>query len=297
MPRISALPAPDYIELGGDRIATYVLEPLCGEPVGEVVLCHGTPWSSLVWADVAWQLASDRRVFMYDMPGYGASIGTRPTDVDLVTQRRRFAALLKHWGLACPAVVAHDIGGAVALGAHLFEEVRLASLYLLDVVTLDPWGSPFFRLVAENQEVFAALPRDLHAALVRAYISGAANDTIDARLTAELARPWCTAEGQRAFYRQIAELDPKHTRPIVGSLGDVSCPVRVAWGEHDPWIPAQQATDLAARLPGDVGVFTIPNAGHLAQREASDCLATDIARWLKTSDLAAPGGTPVPPGV
>ena len=276
----NGLPSPDHIDLNNERIATYVLEPLDKEPVGDVVLCHGTPWSSAVWGAVARQLASDRRVFMYDMPGYGASIGAHPVGVDLVTQRRRFAALLKHWGLMLPTVVAHDVGGAVALGAHLFEEAQLSSLYLLDVVTLDPWGSPFFQLVARHEEVFAALPQDLHAALVREYISGAANGALEAGQIAELANPWCTQEGQPAFYRQIAELKPEHTRPIVESLGRVSGPVRIAWGELDPWIPVTQATSLAEKLPGDVEVFTIPKAGHLAQLEASESLAADIENWL-----------------
>lgn len=85
--------APDYVDHGGEHVTTYVIEPLGREPVGEVVLCHCTPWSSAVLATVARRLGSDRRVFVYGMPGYGASICTRHSDVDLVAQRRRFAAL------------------------------------------------------------------------------------------------------------------------------------------------------------------------------------------------------------
>lgn len=276
----NGLPSPDYIDLNNELIATYVLKPLDKEPAGDVVLCHGTPWSSAVWGAIARQLAFDRRVFMYDMPGYGASISAHSVDIDLVNQRRRFAALLKHWGLMRPSVVAHDIGGAVALGAHLFEETQLSSLYLLDVVTIDPWGSPFFQLVARNEEVFAALPQNLHAALVLEYISGATNGTLEPCQMAELANPWCTRTGQPAFYHQIAQLKPEHTRPIVENLGKVSCPVRIAWGELDPWIPLTQATSIAKKLPGDVEIFTIPKAHHLAQLEEKESLAADIENWL-----------------
>lgn len=179
-----------------------------------------------------------------------------------------------------PHVIAHDIGGAVALGAHLVEGARMASLYLLDIVTLDPWGSPFFRLVAQHEEAFAALPGNLHAALVREYIAGAAHGTLAADLVAALARPWCTEDGQPAFYRQIAQLSPEQTRPIAEALGTVSCPVRVAWGEADPWIPSTQAAELAARLPGDVDAVLFPGAGHLVPLEAGDHLAADIAAWV-----------------
>lgn len=280
MPHRHDLPAPHWIVLDDARIATYVLEPRDRRPVGDVVLCHGTPWSAAVWAQVAHHLAADHRVLLYDMPGYGASIGPDPADVDLPTQSRRLAALLARWGTEAPHVIAHDIGGAVALGAHLVEGARMASLYLLDIVTLDPWGSPFFRLVAQHEEAFAALPGNLHAALVREYIAGAAHGTLAADLVAALARPWCTEDGQPAFYRQIAQLSPEHTRPIAEALGTVSCPVRVAWGEADPWIPSTQAAELAARLPGDVDAVLFPGAGHLVPLEAGDHLAADIAAWV-----------------
>ena len=148
------LPSPRHVDIEGTSVATYVLEPHDREPVGDLVLCHGTPWSAAVWAPVAERLASERRVFLWDMPGYGASISAQTPPLDLVAQRRRLASLLQHWELSAPDVVAHDIGGAVALGAHLLESARLSSLHLLDVVTLDPWGSPFFRLVAQHDPGF-----------------------------------------------------------------------------------------------------------------------------------------------
>ncbi|KQY55316.1 alpha/beta hydrolase [Aeromicrobium sp. Root495] len=275
------LPPPRHVDIDGACVATYVIEPPDREPRGDVVLCHGTPWSSAVWAPVARRLATERRVFLWDMPGYGASIGSRAPRVDLETQRQRLGLLLEHWELTGPDVVAHDIGGAVALGAHLLESVPMASLYLLDVVTLDPWGSPFFRLVAQHQDVFAALPANLHAALVREYVAGASHGHLPAGWIEELSRPWCTPEGQRGFYRQMAELVPAHTRPIVENLGRVRCPVRIGWGERDPWIPVAQAARLAELLPGPVDVFTIPEAGHLVPVEASELLTDDIVTWLR----------------
>ncbi|MCX6407450.1 MAG: alpha/beta hydrolase [Propionibacteriales bacterium] len=278
------LPPPRYVDLDGTRVATYVLEPSDREPRGDVVLCHGTPWSSAVWAPVAHALAATHRALLWDMPSYGASIPegppTRDPRVDLEAQRRRLAALLQHWDLTSPHVVAHDVGGAVALGAHLLEASAFASLYLLDVVTLDPWGSPFFRLVAEHEAVFAALPAPLHAALVREYVSGAGRGSLHAQQVDELVAPWTTPHGQRAFYAQVAQLEPAHTRPVVERLGRTRCPVRVGWGEQDPWLPVEQAAELADRLAGPVDVLTVRGAGHLVPLEAPDLLVDDLRRWL-----------------
>ncbi len=281
MPDLNPLPPPRHVDVDGADVATYVLEPTDRRPVGDVVLCHGTPWSAAVWAPMAEHLARERRVFLWDMPGYGASISDQTPPLDLEAQRRRLAALLQHWELRAPDVIAHDIGGAVALGAHLLESVELSSLYLLDVVTLDPWGSPFFRLVAQHREVFEALPQNLHAALVREYVTGATRVDIGADWIEELSRPWSSPEGQRAFYRQIAELRPAHTRPIVDHLDRTRCPVRVGWGERDPWIPFQQAAELAERLGADVDVVPFPDAGHLVPLEATGSLTHDVATWLE----------------
>lgn len=272
----------------GTVVAAQVIGPTSGEvSLGDIVICHGTPWSSRMWLPLARDLGLHHRVFLWDMPGYGESIAEEAIAVDLVTQRRRLAELLDIWGIQKPHVIAHDIGGAVALGAHLLENRDFASLYLLDIVTLDPWGSPFFRLVAENEPVFAALPPQLHRALVTEYIAGAGGDGLGHSSVQELAAPWCTGAGQPAFYHQIASLRPEHTDPIVDRLGEVRCPARVGWGEDDPWIPAEQAERLARTLPGNPKVTRFPGAGHLVPLEAQSSLATELATWL-AADFAGP---------
>ncbi len=48
-----------------------------------VVLLHGTPFSSYVWRGPARALAGRHRVFVWDMPGYGASEKRAGQDVSL----------------------------------------------------------------------------------------------------------------------------------------------------------------------------------------------------------------------
>jgi pimeloyl-ACP methyl ester carboxylesterase len=111
-----------------------------------VVLVHGTPWSSWTWRRVAPRLAERFSVYVFDLLGFGASDQRRGQDVSLAGHGARLAALLEHWQLDRPALVAHDIGGATALRAHLIHHRSVAALVLIDVVALAPWGSPFYRL-------------------------------------------------------------------------------------------------------------------------------------------------------
>ena len=116
----------------------------------DVVLCHGTPWSSWLWGDVAHDLARDRRVHVWDMPGFGASSKDPVHPVTVARQGEVLAELLTRWGPDTPHVVAHDVGGAVASRAHLLHDVPFASLALVDVVAVRPWGSELFRRVARS---------------------------------------------------------------------------------------------------------------------------------------------------
>ncbi|MGO4455472.1 alpha/beta fold hydrolase [Arthrobacter sp. RAF14] len=275
------LPEPLHVRLDGADIATYVWGPPEGrECLGDVVFCHGTPWSALVWSGLATHLGSAYRVHLWDLPGYGRSTQDPSVPVDLESQMSRFARLLRHWGLDRPHVLAHDIGGAVALGAHLSHGSEFASLCLWDIVTLDPWGSPFFRLVADHAEVFEELPPALHAALVKEYIAGAAYAPLSAGTLDALSRPWLGTRGQRAFYRQIASLRPEHTRPVADRLSEVRCAVHLGWGERDPWIPVEQAARLKESLPGTVTLLTLPDVGHLAPVEAPSLVTGAVSAWL-----------------
>ena len=247
-----------------------------------MLFCHGTPWSSALWKRVADALSEDFTVYLWDMLGYGESTMSAGQDVSLATQSTLLVDLLAHWELTDPHVVAHDYGGAVSLRAHLLHGARYRSLALIDVVALAPWGSPFFRLVAENAPVFAQLPPPLHEALVRQYISGAAHRTLTSEHLDMLAGPWLTSAGQAAFYRQIAQADERYTDEIESRYPGIDVPVLIAWGTEDTWIPADRAHRLAELIPG-AELHLVPDAGHLIQLDAPERLTAILQRWLLSS--------------
>jgi len=244
-----------------------------------VVLVHGTPFSSFVWRGVARALAAHHRVFVWDMPGYGASDKSEGQDVSLAAQARVLVELLGHWGLEDPVVVAHDIGGAVALRAHLLHGARYRRLALVDVVALAPWGSPFFRLVGENAGVFDRIPAHLHEALVHAYVSSASHRGLHPATHARLVEPWLGEQGQRALYRQMAQVEQRDTDEIEDRYGEVDVPVLVCWGVEDAWIPVERAHDLASRIPG-ARLTLVPAAGHLVQEDAPAELTGALLSFL-----------------
>ncbi|MFS8103898.1 alpha/beta hydrolase [Lentzea alba] len=244
-----------------------------------VVLLHGTPFSSYVWQAIATNLAADHEVYVWDMLGYGRSEMRPGQDVSLSAQGRIFADLLAEWGLVRPHVVAHDFGGAVSLRAHLLHGAEYAALALFDPVALAPWGSPFFKLVQEQSAVFERLPGNLHAALVREYVSSASSPGLAPEVLEELVRPWTGEAGQPAFYRQIAQNDQRFTDEIEHRYGDIAIPVTVCWGADDEWIPPVRGEQLANAIPG-AALHLIPGAGHLVQVDAPGPVLDLVRKFL-----------------
>jgi pimeloyl-ACP methyl ester carboxylesterase len=251
-----------------------------------VVFCHGTPWSSRLWRPYAEALAATHTVYLWDMPGYGESSMHPEHAVSLDVQGELFAELLEHWELRSAHVVAHDFGGAVSLRAHLLHGAAYASLALVDVVALSPWGSPYFRLVGEHPDVFTALPPAVHEGALRAYVAGASHRGLNTEALDDLVAPWLGPEGQAAFYRQIAQADERFTDEFIDRLPSIDVPVLVVWGRDDTWIPVDRGHRLADSVPGST-LRIVEGAGHLIQLDQPVALAAILTDWLGVR-VAAP---------
>ncbi|KPQ31396.1 MAG: putative hydrolases or acyltransferases (alpha/beta hydrolase superfamily) [Porphyrobacter sp. HL-46] len=232
-----------------------------------IVLAHGWPWSSFAWHRVIPRLAAEYEVFWYDMPGYGRSEKAPDQATSLDIQGEILGFMLAHFGLEKPRVVAHDFGGAITLRAHLLHGCEYEALLLMNVVALSPWGSDFFDHVGRYVDAFTGLPPAIHEAVVRAYIEGALVSPIPPEDFDALCCPWLTEEGRGSFYRQFAQADESYTDAIAPLLADVRCPVKVIWGEDDPWIPVARGKELAKRLV-KADFTPMPGVGHLPQIEA-----------------------------
>jgi len=244
-----------------------------------VIFCHGTPFSSLVWRPFAEALSQNFTVYLWDMPGFGLSSKKAEHSVDFGSQAAALANLVEHWQLERPHLVAHDIGGAVALRAHLVEGVEIASLLLLDVVAIPPSGSPFFKFVQEHPGLLGQLPAYIHSAILRAYIENASHRPIAGELLRQLMEPWLGDEGQQAFYRQIADYDEQYLRENEARMESLRVPVRIIWGEEDGWIPRERGYRLESLVSG-AELLTIPGAGHLAQVDAPIAVMSELQTWL-----------------
>jgi pimeloyl-ACP methyl ester carboxylesterase len=219
-------------------------------------------------------------VHYFDLLGYGRSEKRPGQDVSLGIQNRVFAALLDHWRLDAPDVVAHDFGGSTALRTHLLDGRDYRSLTLIDPVALGPWGSPFVQVARHHGDAFTALPAYIHEALLRAYVGNAVHrELTDDELRLYL-EPWLGETGQPAFYRQLAQMSDRFTDEVEHRYGEIRCPVSILWGAEDTWIPVDRGEALAARIPG-AAFRVVPEASHLVQEDAPEAIVATVLDFLR----------------
>lgn len=250
----------------------------CGQGPALVAI-HGTPFSSQVWRRIVPMLADRRTVYFFDLAGYGQSEMRDGQDVSLGVQNKVLAALFKEWGLHRPDVLAHDFGGATALRAYYLDGLRYGSLTIFDAVALAPWGSPFVQHVRLHEAAFSGMPDYMHRALLKAYLQTAAHNPLSGEALEVYSAPWLGPVGQRAFYRQIAQMDQTYTDEVQALYARMDCPVQVLWGEQDQWIAHAKGETLAG-LISDRPLVSVPDAGHLVQEDRPEAIVAAVLKQI-----------------
>ena len=244
-----------------------------------LVLLHGTPSWSYLWRDVVDILAKDWSVHLYDLPGYGDSAKYEGQDVSIPAQADIFCELLDHWRLERPFVAGHDFGGAAALRTVTLKARKFEALALLDAVCLRPWGTPFSRLVRENNHIFRQVPRHIFQGMVEAHIRTAIRKPMDATDLKPYLAPWMAPGGQDAYLRMVATFDERYTDEMEGHYGGIDIPTLVLWGENDQWLEPDFGVRLAQAIPGAC-LQTIPEAGHFLPEDQPAAVAKALTHFF-----------------
>ncbi|KAH8692324.1 Alpha/Beta hydrolase protein [Talaromyces proteolyticus] len=271
-----------------------------------LIFIHGTPWSSLVWTPFALSLSRHFHVYLFDNPGFGESpleiplpgttTSSEPSnsrsskitqlDADLARQSQVFAALFHYWQASdtwaqSPHIIAHDHGGLMSLRAHLLHNCHYASLCLLNVVAIGPFGQPLFKAVADNPEQFSQLPDIAIDGILESYIRNASFYELSKQDMQMLKEPWLREGGKEGFIRQLCQANYRNTDAVEGRYAEVGTklPVKIVWGKQDNWIPVETAYRLGEALRAKE-VAVVENAGHLVMFDQPGQIGVELGRWL-----------------
>lgn len=264
--------------IDGRRIATG-----CHGAGVPVVLLHGTPAHSIIWRNVVPALVeAGLKVYLFDLLGFGASEFPRDQDTSVAAQRIVLEKLLDHWGLSRTHVIAHDIGGAVALRLAIENPQRLQSLTIADICSYDSWPSASWQGIREQRAEYALMNSDEHCQLMRRQLEMAVFDKsiMQGEVLQAYLAPITGLIGQQAFYKnQVAHYDARYTNDYAERLPQLRVPVQILWGREDQW----QSTDYAYRLHQDIPgsrLHLIDSAGHFLMEDQPLAFAAKASAFI-----------------
>lgn len=235
-----------------------------GEPL---VLLHGIPTWSFLFADTLSALAEHHRVLAVDLLGHGWSDRRDCFDRSLQTQARMVLRFLDELGIDRATVVGHDTGGGVALILGVEHSERLTALVLTDVVAYDSW--PIDDMLALGNPRWAdRSPREVVDYVAEGLPDGISRpDRLTEAWATGILAPYADEEGKISLLRNASALNTNHTTALVDRHASIPVPTLVLWGVDDPWQPVADGERLAAEIPG-AELVRVDRASHWLPHDA-----------------------------
>lgn len=242
-----------------------------------VVFAHGYGGTLGEW-NIVWDQLAARgyRLVAFDQRGHGSStlgsagVGSAPMAED-------YAAVLRHFGVEDGVLVAHSMGGFIAVRAVLdHEDVagRLGGLVLFAT-----WAGRIHDGAPQNRLQIPLMESGLMGWLVRTRVGGV---LFGAAQCGKNPSPAMISVFIEFFDRHMREHGP--LTPILRAfgredryprLGEISIPTVVMVGSADRSTPPIHSRRLAAGIPG-ARLVTVPDAGHLLNWEGADALVAVV---------------------
>lgn len=253
-----------------DHFLSYV-DSGSGRPV---VLLHGIPTWGYMWRDVFPLLGGHCRVLVPDLLGFGFSDRRDSFDRSIARQAEWIDQWLEQLGLSDAVVIAHDIGGGVALRLATLFPQRVAKLCVLNTVCYDSWPIElmlqFGHPEAHHKMSAATAIKVLKQALKQGFAHSPPADALDGMLA-----PYRTEVGKLSLIRNAAALNTNLTTEITPLLPRIQVPTLVLWGEDDKFQLVKYGERLARDIP-DARLVRIANARHFVMWDQPDAVVQHL---------------------
>jgi haloalkane dehalogenase len=254
-----------------------------------IVLLHGFPDNHHLYDRVLPHLPN-RHVVTFDFLGWGDSDKPAGYSYTADAQTRQLDSVIAALGLDRVILVAHDASGPPAIDWALAHPDRVERLVLLNTYycrmrSLRPpeaiwlFSTPGVRPVARwlSRRFGNRIFRRMYFWQVgRFFRDPAVRKDFLPVLYAQFAR---SPSAQRAFFDLNEDLRPtlRARRRRLSELRRFARPVRVLFGDADPYLNADVARDLAGLFP-NADLQLVPGARHFVQMDEPKRVAEEITR-------------------
>jgi pyruvate dehydrogenase E2 component (dihydrolipoamide acetyltransferase) len=246
----------DVDAAGAGAAAGLALSSRGGGSKRPVLFLHGFGGDRESFLSLEIPLANSRRTLSVDLPGHGKAADHPASGFEPMADA--VLAALDAAGEARVHLVAHSMGGGVAIALALKDPVRIASLTLIA-----PAGVGTIVNTKLLKRYAEARDETMVSLAIEQFVGPDSKlpRAIAAHIAAGRADPRRMAALERGLNGMI---DGTRQRLLpVERLAEIAAPVRVIWGLDDKVLPA----DHADRLPGGIALHRFAGIGHMPQVE------------------------------
>ena len=258
----------------GDRFISYVDEG-AGEPV---VLIHGIPTWGYLWHRLIPPLAESRRGLAPDLLGFGYSDKRDCFDRSIARQAEMLDAWMETIGIEHADIIAHDIGGGVALRLATLFPQRVRKLCVMNTVCYDSWPIEAM-LQFGHPEARRKLSASAAVTLLKQALKQGFAATPDDEVMDGLLAPYATEVGKLSLIRNAAALNTNLTTELTPLLARIHAPTLILWGVEDKFQLLKYGERLAWDIPR-ARVIPVKQARHFVMLDRPDEVAEAIAANL-----------------
>jgi haloalkane dehalogenase len=253
------------------------------------VLMHGFPDNLRIYDDlIPYLTAAGRRVVAFDFLGFGASDKLPGASYSFEQQLGDLSAVIQTLGLGKVALVPHDSSGVAAVNFAIKQPYKVAALCILNsaydnsplnvwpemiVLFADPALKALALAVAQSPTQFGWLLdwqrqkfEELMPAAQKPHFERFIGPLIADNFTMQPSSGPAFLQLASQFYEGLKQNSIR--LPLVEAL---DLPVKVIWGEYDPYLGVAMGRERAAHFKN--GSFHPVPAGHWLQADMPERVA------------------------
>ena len=251
---------------------------------------HGWPASGATFRRLLPHLADRFTCHLIDLPGAGDSRWTADPSPSIGGHIAALREVVDLLGLDGFGVVGHDSGGLIARHA-LGGDPRVRAMALIDTEHPNdpsllfrafaasrhtPGGAAVLRFVTEHPRVARNRFVFGGAFVDRSLLGGDFDEFFLRPLREDAARRDAAVSILRSF-------GLGYVRSLAGIHPRIEVPVRLVWGERDPFFPVRRAREMVGQFP-DASLTVVAGAALFSHEERPLEVATAVAEGLAVLD-------------
>ncbi|MEO1262674.1 MAG: alpha/beta hydrolase [Bacteroidota bacterium] len=243
-----------------------------------LVLLHGTGASLHTWDGWVAALKDSFQIIRMDLPAFGLTGPNEKGDYSIKSYRNFLNSFFRQLQIDTFYLAGNSLGGRIAWDYSVAYPDQVKKLVLLDAAGApNDRGEPAVFKLAKNPFTAFLLKNILPKSFIEKNIKEVYFD--QSKITQAIIDRY-HALALRTGNRQ-AFIDRTKTpySDASGHLAKINCPTFIMWGEHDQWVPVEDAYFFEKEIP-DNKLKIYDNAGHVPMEEIPEETARDAEKFL-----------------